>query len=479
MKIDRYVSPTELILKNQIIMNDIRQKNHELFEKTDKTNKFMIITYGCQMNEHDSEKLIGMLKLMGYERTEVKEDADLIIFNTCCVRENAELRVYGNLGHLKSLKEKNPNLKIAVCGCMMQQAQVVEEIKKKYRHVDLIFGTHNTHNFPSLLSKAFGTKNTVVEVWDNEGEIIEGLPLERKFGLKAYVNIMYGCNNFCTYCIVPYTRGRERSRKTEDIINEIEGLVNDGIKDVTLLGQNVNSYGKTLENKISFSDLLREVNKIEGIERIKFMTSHPKDISKELIDTMAECEHVCEHLHLPIQAGSNRLLKAMNRNYTVEKYMEMINYAKERIKGLSISTDFIIGFPGETDEDIEDTIKLIKEVRYDSAFTYIYSKRQGTPAYTYENQIDEKLKHVRFEKVLDELNKIIIEKNANRKGEILEVLVEEKSKSEDKLLTGRSRMNNGVHFEGSDELIGKFVLVKITNPKKFSLVGELVEVLDK
>ena len=478
MKIERYKPKEEILLRNQVIIGEIRKKNDDETSISGIRKKYLIVTYGCQMNEHDSEKLIAMLKLMGYEETSEKENADLIIYNTCCVRENAELKVYGNLGHLKSLKKKKPNLKIAVCGCMMQQPHAVEEIKKRYSHVDLVFGTHNTHDFPNLLLKTFDSNDMIVEVWDSEGEIIEGLPVERKYGLKAYVNIMYGCNNFCTYCIVPYTRGRERSREVEDIISEIKELVKLGVKEITLLGQNVNSYGKTLDNKVSFSDLLRKVNEVKGIKRIKFMTSHPKDISKELIDTMAECENVCEYLHLPIQSGSNKLLKRMNRNYTKESYVEMINYAKEKIKDLTISTDLIIGFPGETDEDVEDTIDLIKEIRYDSAFTFIYSKRSGTPASEYKDQVDENLKHQRFEKVLKELNDIIIEKNKAKLGKVYEVLIEDFSKKDNTMLMGRTRQNDTVNFKGDKELIGKFALVKIIKPKSFSLDGEIIKILD-
>lgn len=477
-KRDVYETPTELILKNQIIMNDIRQKNHELFETTKKVNHFMITTYGCQMNEHDSEKLIGMLEKMGYEQTFVKEDADLIIFNTCCVRENAELKVFGNLGHLKGLKRKNPNLKVAVCGCMMQQPHVVKEIKRLYPFVNLVFGTHNTHNFPYLLSKSFGSVNTLVEVWDNEGEIVEGLPVDRKYGLKAYVNIMFGCNNFCTYCIVPYTRGRERSRKPEDIMHEIEDLVANGAKEITLLGQNVNSYGKTFEDKIDFSDLLEMIDKIDGLKRVRFMTSHPKDISKKLIDTMAKCDSVCEQLHLPIQSGSNELLKTMNRNYTKESYIDFAEYAREKIPNLAISTDLIVGFPGETDDDLDETLDLIKTVEFESSYTFIYSLRKGTPAAEMDNQIDEKVKHERFEKTLATLNEIIIDKNSKYFDEEVEVLVERRSKVSDDMMMGRTRQSTIVNFPGGDYLVGKFCTIKITKPKSFSLIGELVEVID-
>lgn len=473
-----YETPTEIILKNQIVINDIRQKNEEKFAETGKKPLMLIQTYGCQMNEHDSEKLIGMLEKMGYDQTFIKEDADLIIFNTCCVRENAELKVFGNLGHLKGLKRKKPNLKVAVCGCMMQQPHVVEEIKRLYPFVNLVFGTHNTHNFPYLLSKSFGSVNTLVEVWDNEGDIIEGMPVDRKYDLKAYVNTMFGCNNFCTYCIVPYTRGRERSRKPEDIMHEIEDLVANGTKEITLLGQNVNSYGKTFEEKIDFSDLLEMIDKVEGLRRVRFMTSHPKDISKKLIDTMAKCDSICEQLHLPIQSGSNNLLKAMNRNYTRESYIEIAKYARETIPNLAISTDLIVGFPGETEEDLEETIDLIKQVEFESSYTFIYSLRKGTPAAEMDNQIDEKLKHDRFERTLAALNKIIIDKNNAYKDKELEVLVERRSKINEHMMMGRTRQSTIVNFIGDEDLIGKFCTIKITKPKSFSLIGELVELLD-
>lgn len=364
---------------------------------------------------------------------------------------------------------------IAVCGCMMQQPHIVDEIKAKYKHVDLVFGTHNVHNFPTLLSQVMGEHNMVVEVWESEGEVIEGLAVDRKFDTKAFVNIMYGCNNFCTYCIVPYTRGRERSRTKEAIIDEITMLVSQGTKEVTLLGQNVNSYGKTLDEDIDFADLITVIDGIDGIERIRFMTSHPKDISKKLIDVMADSKHVCHQLHLPVQAGSNALLKAMNRNYTVESYLETISYAKEKMPDLGISTDLIIGFPGETEEDVEGTIELIKEVDYVTAFTFIYSIRKGTPAAEYENQIPDGLKHERFQRVLDTLNPGISRKMESFDGKIVDVLVDGVTPKDDTVLTGRTTQYITVNFPGDQSLIGQVVKVKITRPKPFSLVGELLQ----
>ncbi len=470
-RVERKEPATEIILKNQAIMNQVRSRNEDRIDELQRPLKAHIITYGCQMNEHDSEKLHAMLRNMGYEISPFKDGADLVIFNTCCVRENAELKVFGNLGQLKPVKAKNPDMIIAVCGCMMQQAHIVEEIKKKYRHVDLVFGTHNLHNFPTLLNEAYDTKNVLVEVWDHEGEVIEGLEADRKFGLKAFVNVMYGCNNFCTYCIVPYTRGRERSRTPEAIIGEIKDLVASGTKEITLLGQNVNSYGKTLEEDIDFADLIRLVNKIEGVERIRFMTSHPKDISDRLIDAIVECEHACEHVHLPIQAGSNSLLKRMNRKYTKEHYMNIVKKLKDKVPGVTLSTDLIIGFPGETEAEFEETLALMKEVEYESAFTFIYSVRKGTPAAEMDGQIDDALKHERFERLLKEVNAIIKRKNIELIGSTLEVLVEGPA-PRNEMLMGRSRGHHTVNFSGDDTLIGQLVNVKITEARGHSLVGE-------
>ncbi len=437
--------------------------------------KYLIETWGCQMNEHDSEKLAGMLASMGYLECDEKEDADLIVYNTCCVRENAELKVYGNLGHLKALKKERPDMIIAVCGCMMQQAHIVEHIKNKHPFVDLIFGTHNLHNFPVLLANCKEENKMLVEVWDEEGDIVEGIPVIRKYGLKSFVNIMYGCNNFCTYCIVPFARGRERSRKPEDILDEIKGLIKNGTKEITLLGQNVNSYGKTLDNSVSFAELLYMINEVKGLERIRFMTSHPKDISDELIKAIKECNKVCEHIHLPVQSGSNRILKAMNRKYTKEQYLKLIDKIKKEIPNISITTDIIVGFPGETDEDFNDTLDMVKKVEYDGAFTFIYSVRKGTPAAKLEEQVPEDIKHDRFNRLLDTLHPIVEEKNKEFKNEILEVLVEGESKNNENILMGRTRTNKVVNFEGSKALTGSLVNIKISKPKKFSLYGIIVE----
>lgn len=466
--------PMEKIKEQDRFIEAVSEINSRYYAIHQQKPKYLIQTFGCQMNEHDSEKLSAMLEDMGYVQGMMVEECELIIYNTCAVRENAELKVYGNLGHLKLAKRKNPDLKIAVCGCMMQQPHVVKELKSKYRHVDLIFGTHNLYKFPELLVKSIDSEKMLIDVWDVDGEVVEGLRSNRKFELKAFVNIMYGCNNFCTYCIVPYTRGRERSRTPEDIIAEIKELVANGTKEVTLLGQNVDSYGKTLENPIKFAELLRMVNDIEGLDRVRFMTSHPKDISDEVIYAMRDCEKVCEFLHLPIQCGSSRLLNKMNRHYTKEYYLEIIEKAKKEVPNIAFSTDLMIGFPGETEEDILDTLDVVEKVRYDSAFTFIYSKREGTPAAKMEDQIPEDIKHERFNRVLELVNKISGEINAEYEGKTVEVLVEGRSKQDETKFAGRTRQNKLVNFEGgNDDLIGKLVMVEIVEAKTFALNGVL------
>ena len=464
--------PMEKIEEQDRFIEAIAEQNSRYYAIHQVKPKYIIQTFGCQMNEHDSEKLCAMLDSMGYEQGMMVDECDLIIYNTCAVRENAELKVFGNLGHLKLAKRKNPDLKIAVCGCMMQQPHVVKEIKSKYRHVDLVFGTHNLYKFPELLTKSIESEKLLVDVWDVDGEVVEGLKSNRKFELKAFVNIMYGCNNFCTYCIVPYTRGRERSRTPEDIINEIKELVANGTKEITLLGQNVDSYGKTLENPMTFAELLHEVNKIEGLERIRFMTSHPKDISDDVIYAIRDCEKVCEFLHLPVQCGSSSLLKVMNRHYTKEQYLEIIEKAKKEVPDIAFSTDLMIGFPGETEEDLLDTIDVVEKVRYDSAFTFIYSKRKGTPAAEMENQIPEDVKHERFNRVLDRVNAIVKEINKSYIGKTVEVLVEGKSKTDENKFMGRTRQNKLVNFTSEDtNLVGKLVNIDIVDATGFSLIG--------
>lgn len=436
---------------------------------------FCISTYGCQMNEEDSEKLSGMLKSQGYERTENKEEASIIIFNTCCVRENAENKVFGNLGQLKQLKKKNPNLVIAICGCMMQQVGMADKVLKTFPYVDIIFGTHNAHKFPEYLHRVLQEGVQVKEILNKEEGIVEELPIDRKSDVKAFVTIMYGCNNFCTYCIVPYVRGRERSRKSEDIIKEIEELVSQGYKEITLLGQNVNSYGKGLEEDIDFAGLLRKVNEVKGLERVRFMTSHPKDLSDDVIMAIKECDKLCEQVHLPVQSGSSRILKEMNRHYDREYYLDLVKKIKSEIPDVTLTTDIIIGFPGETEEDFLYTLSLCEEVGYDSAFTFIYSRRNHTPADKMENQIPDDIKHDRFNRLVEAINKKVVIKNKEYEGKVVEVLVEGPSKNDETKLTGRTRNGKLVNFAGDEKLVGELVNLKIVRAQPFSLIGEIVE----
>ncbi|NSB14829.1 tRNA (N6-isopentenyl adenosine(37)-C2)-methylthiotransferase MiaB [Clostridium beijerinckii] len=440
---------------------------------SDEKKLFFIQTYGCQMNEEDSEKLSGMLKRMGYENTENRDEASIIIFNTCCVRENAENKVFGNLGALKKQKEKNPDLVIGICGCMMQQKGMADDILKRFPYVNIIFGTHNSYKFPEYLNRVKTEGVQIKEIIDKETEIVEGIPIDRKSDIKGFVTIMYGCNNFCTYCIVPYVRGRERSRKPEDIVNEIKDMVTRGYKEVTLLGQNVNSYGKGLEENITFADLLRKVNEIEGLERIRFMTSHPKDLTLDVVYAIRDCDKVCEQIHLPVQSGSDRILKEMNRHYTKEQYMTLAKKIRAEIPDVTFSTDIIVGFPGESEEDFNETLELAKEVRYDAAFTFIYSRRNHTPADKMENQIPDEVKHERFNRLVEIVNTGIAKGNKDAEGKIYEVLVEGYSKNDESKLTGRTRNGRLVNFEGGEDLIGKLVNVKIIKANSFSLIGEV------
>ena len=433
-----------------------------------------VTTFGCQMNSRDSEKLVGILELVGYEIVET-EQADFVIFNTCTVRDNANQRVYGRLGALKSYKKKHPNMKVALCGCMMQEPTVIEKIKDSYRFVDLIFGTHNIYKFAELLVATFENKGMVIDIWQDTDQIVEDLPVERKYPFKSGINIMFGCNNFCSYCIVPYVRGRERSRKPEDIIREIESLVKEGVVEVMLLGQNVNSYGKNLEKPMTFAQLLREVEKIEGLERIRFMTSHPKDLSDELIQVMKESKKICRHLHLPLQAGSTRILTAMNRRYTKEQYLELAAKIRREIPDIALTTDIIVGFPGETAEDVEETIDVIKQVKYDNAFTFIYSKRTGTPAAAMENQVSEQEVKVNFDKVLKTVQDMAREQVGRFQGQVMDALVEELNEQEEGLVTGRLSNNTIVHFPGDASLIGKIVNVKLDECHGFYYIGKMVE----
>ncbi len=467
------VDEKELLRQNRITLR-IRENNELERLKTGKDRLMHIITFGCQQNNSDSEKIMGMLSEMGYSYTDNRENADIIIINTCCVRENAELKLYGNIGALKHLKSGNPSLVIGVCGCMMQQENAAKTVKKKYPYVDLIFGTHNVYKLPELLEHSMNEKCTLIDIMDTEGTIIENLPVLRKEKFKAWVTIMYGCNNFCSYCIVPYVRGRERSRQPEDIIMEIEGLAKEGCKEVTLLGQNVNSYGKDLENGVDFSDLIVMVNRIEGIERIRFMTSHPKDISDKLIYTMRDCSKVCEQLHLPFQAGNNEILRRMNRKYTKEEYLNKVNKAKNEIPGVALSTDVIVGFPGETDEDFEDTLEVLRQVEFDQVFMFIYSRRQGTPAAEIKDPSSYGDKHRNFEKLVKLQNEISRRANEAYMGKTVEVLTEGTSKNNPSKYTGRTRTGKVVNFGGTDGIIGKLVNVKINEIHSWFLNGEMV-----
>lgn len=432
-----------------------------------------IQTLGCQMNAKDSEKITAVMEYIGYQETE-EPVADFVLFNTCTVRENANMKIYGRLGFLKNQKKKNPRMKIALCGCMMQEADEVEKIRKSYPFVDLVFGTHNIYKLAELLYIQIQSDRPVVDVWEEAQEIVEDLPGKRKYPFKTGVNIMFGCNNFCSYCIVPYVRGRERSREPEEILREIRGLVEDGVVEIMLLGQNVNSYGKTLEKKTSFAQLLRQVNEIPGLQRIRFMTSHPKDLSDELIAAMAECDKVCTHLHLPLQSGSTKILEKMNRRYTKEGYLELATRIRERLPELSLTTDIIVGFPGETEEDFLDTLDVVRKVRYDSAYTFIYSKRSGTPAAAMEDQVPEEIVKERFARLLKEIQAISAEITDSRVGQTVPVLMEEVNAQDTALVTGRLSNNAVVHCKTDASQIGRILSVKLTESRGFYYMGEIV-----
>ncbi len=432
-----------------------------------------VTTFGCQMNARDSEKLAGILESIGFTLTE-DEHADFVIYNTCTVRDNANQRVFGRLGNLHSMKKENPNKLIALCGCMMQEQSVIDTIKEKYKFVNLVFGTHNIFKFPELICSMFEKEDMIVDIWEGTQEIVEDLPVNRKFKFKSGINIMFGCNNFCSFCIVPYVRGRERSREPEYIIEEIENLVKDGVKEVMLLGQNVNSYGRFLDNPITFAELLRRVEKIEGLERIRFMTSHPKDLSDELIEVMKNSKKICRHLHLPLQSGSSRILKAMNRKYDKEKYLELALKIRREIPDIALTTDLIIGFPGENDEDIDDTIDVIKKVKFENAFTFIYSIRQGTLAAKME-QLPEEYVKKNFDKVLKVVQDTAREAALKYEGQVMDVLVEGINEQDSSFLTGRLSNNMTVHFKGCPELIGSILPVRLNECHGFYYLGEICQ----
>lgn len=439
------------------------------------TPKAFVHTYGCQGNVADSERIKGMLKMMGYDMTEDKEEADLILYNTCAIREHAEDRVFGNVGAIKRLKQTNPNLIIALCGCMMEQQHIREKIYNSYPFVDIVFGTHGQYLIPSLFKEFLLKGKRVVSKLDTDGEIAEGMPALRDRSAKAWLPIMYGCDNFCSYCIVPYVRGRERSRRSEDIMNEVKQIIAEGYKDITLLGQNVNSYGKGLDEDINFAKLIRRINALDGEFTIRFMTSHPKDCTKELIDTIAECEKASKHIHLPFQSGNNRVLKEMNRRYTREQYLELVNYAKEKIEGLSLTSDVIVGFPGETYEEFCDTLSLVKEVGFTSLFTFIFSSRKGTKASLMDDPVSYEEKNKWFKELCDLQESIAANHNAQMLGKTFRVLCEGESKNCVGFMAGRTDGNVIIEFKADESLIGKFCCVKVTEPLNWIVKGELVK----
>ncbi len=435
-------------------------------------SKYHILSYGCQMNERDAETIGGLLNTLNYQQTTTINDADIIIIHTCCVRESAENKIFGKVGELKHLKKNKPNLIIAVCGCMVQQKDTATKLMSKAPHIDIVFGTHNLHQLPQLIEQHLLVGQSIIEVWDEAQEIVENLPAKREGKYKAYVNIAYGCDNYCTYCIVPYVRGRERSRLPQDIVQEIQELAEDGYKEIILLGQNVNSYGKDLAIDVDFSDLLKLIDQVPHIWRIRFMTSHPKDFTEKVVLTVRDSEKICPHIHLPVQAGSNIILEKMNRNYTKEQYLELIKMIKREIPYGSITTDIIVGFPGETEEDFADTLNIVEQSRFDASYTFLYSKRSGTPAATMEEQVEQDVKKKRLQSLMDLQNRISLELNSELLGQTIEVLVEGPSKTNQELLTGRTATNKVVVFPGAQELIGKLCKVKIIEAKTWNLVGK-------
>lgn len=465
----------EQIKEQRSFIMKLREENGNFAAKHGRVRLALTETYGCQQNENDTERIRGMLNEAGFEFTDAHEKADVVIYNTCAVRENAEQKVFGRLGILKHIKEQRRDMIIGICGCMVQQEHITEKIKKVHPQVDLIFGTHALYKMPQLLYEAMHRKKTVVDITDSEGAIAEDIPILRDTKEKAWVSVMYGCNNFCSYCIVPYVRGRERSREPEAIINEIKELVAEGCTEISLLGQNVNSYGKDLEREIDFSDLMRMVNDIEGVKRIRFMTSHPKDLSDKLIETIRDCDKVCKQLHLPFQAGSDRVLKVMNRKYTKAQYLEKIEKVKREIPGISLSTDVIVGFPTETNEDFEETLDVLKTVEFDNIFSFIYSKREGTPAAKLDFVLTDDEIHKNFNRLLEVQNEISKRKNDAYVGRVETVLVDGVSKNDENMLSGRCESSKIVNFRGDMSLIGKYVKVKITQSHTWSLNGEIAE----
>lgn len=470
----RTVSEEQMQIQRSFIMK-LREDNNNFAVKNGRTRLALTETYGCQQNENDTERIRGMLKEAGFDFTDDQNKADLIIYNTCAVRENAEQKVFGRLGILKHMKETRPDVTIAVCGCMVQQPHITEKIEKIHNHVDLIFGTHALYQMPELLYEAMHRNKTVVNIEDSEGLIAEDIPMLREDVSKAWVSVMYGCNNFCSYCIVPYVRGRERSRRPEAVINEVKELVSKGCSEISLLGQNVNSYGKDLDEDIDFADLMRMVNAVDEVKRIRFMTSHPKDLSDKLIEAIRDCDKVCKQLHLPFQAGSDRILKQMNRRYTKEEYLNKIEKVKKAVPGISLSTDVIVGFPTETNEDFEETLDVLRKVEFDNIFSFIYSRREGTPAAKLDFVLTDEEIHKNFERLLEVQNEISLRKNKEYVGRVEAVLVDGASKNDKNVLSGRCDSSKIVNFKGDASLIGKYVKVKITQAHTWSLNGELAE----
>ncbi len=464
-------APEQEPFRQYYFMERAKAQLAEISAEAGRPLTFQVVTFGCQMNARDSEKLRGILEYIGYVPAET-EDCDLVIYNTCTVRENANNRVYGRLGKLHSYKKKNPHMLIGLCGCMMQEPHVVEKLKESYRFVNLVFGTFNIYKLAELLCTSMDHPDEmVIDIQEKLERVVEQLPVDRKYAFKSGVNIMYGCNNFCTYCIVPYVRGRERSREPEEILCEIRQLVADGVVEVMLLGQNVNSYGKGLENPITFAELLEQCAQIDGLERIRFMTSHPKDLSDELIAVMARNPKICRHLHLPLQSGSDRLLKAMNRRYTKAAYLELTEKLRAAMPDISLTTDIIVGFPGETEEDFLETMDVVRRVKYDSAFTFVYSRRTGTPAAKMPDQVPEDVVKDRFDRLLALVQETGREQTARFEGQVMDVLVEQVNEQDPSLVTGRLACNSVVHFPGSAELIGQIVPVHLTKCHGFYYIG--------
>ncbi|AUD64897.1 tRNA (N6-isopentenyl adenosine(37)-C2)-methylthiotransferase MiaB [Tenericutes bacterium MZ-XQ] len=475
--IEKYFTPdlNKARKRTKKTIEEVQFDLNDTYKSIGHNKTYLIHTYGCQGNEADSETMAGILELMGFKNTNDEKDADIILINTCAIRENAENRIWGELGRLKAYKRQNPNLILGLAGCMAQEENVVDRVLKKYQHVDIVFGTHNIHKLPDYIQTAMFAKERVIEVYSKEGEIVENLPKTRNHQFKAWVNIMFGCDEFCTYCIVPYTRGKERSRSKEEIIEEVKELVKQGYQEVTLLGQNVNAYGKDRkEDDYTFGDLLRDLNDT-GINRIRFTTSHPHDLDRKTMEAMRDCEHVMPFFHLPVQSGSNPVLKKMNRHYTKESYLEKLKELKETVPGISVTTDIIVGFPGETEEDFLETLDLVEKADFEGAFTFVFSKREGTPAAKFEDETPEEEKKQRLYRLNEKINDGYLRGSQRFLGETVKVLVDGVSKHDDEVLAGYSEHQKLVNFKGDKSLIGRIVHVKITVAKTWFLMGELVD----